>query len=168
VLRFVLLLVLFTVLFNAVFYLLIANSRFYQHYLNWNAQASAAILRLFGDDADAMGTVLGSARNVVDIRRGCDAIQVSAFFVFGVFASPIAVTFKHRAAVALIGAVFLLTVNLVRIISLYYAGIYSSRLADILHIDIWQPAFIFLTIFLWLAWVWRATRPDPRSIHAAG
>ena len=168
VLRFVVLLVMFTVLFNAVFYLFIANSRAYEACLHWNARASVSALRLLGEDAFASGTLLTSSRNSVDIRRGCDAIQVTAFFVFGVLASPVPVSRMQRAAVALIGALVLLTVNLIRIISLYYAGIYSARLADIMHIDVWQPAFIFLTVFLWLAWAWRATRAASRTVHVAG
>jgi exosortase/archaeosortase family protein len=168
VLRFVLLMIVFTVLFNAVFYLFIANSRAYKEYLHWNAKASAAIMQLFGEDVLASGTLLASSRNSVDIRRGCDALQVTAFFVFGVLASPIAVTWRHRLLVALLGAAFLLLVNLVRIISLYYAGLYSPHLADVMHVDVWQPAFIFLTIFLWLAWAWRALRLHTRNANAAG
>ncbi len=165
VLRFVLLLVLFTVVFNALFYLYVANSAGYDTYLNWNARASAMVLRLFGDDAVASGTAVNSSRYGVDIRRGCDAIQVTAFFVFGVLASPVPVSWRQRAVVAALGAGFLLAVNLVRIISLYYTGIYFPSAFEIMHIDVWQPAFIFLTIFLWVAWAWRALRTGARRSH---
>lgn len=166
-LRFVVLLTLFTLLFNTGFYLFIAPSTAYQRYLNGNARASSALLGMFREEVSASGTVLSSPMNSVDIRRGCDAIQVTAFFLFGVLASPVAVSRLNRAAVIFLGSAFLLFANLVRIISIYYAGVYSPRLAEILHIDVWQPAFIFLTIFLWLMWVWHAACAGSAKVHAA-
>lgn len=168
VLRFVVLLTLFTLVFNAFFYLFVANSRAYYRYLHWNAAASAAVMRLFGEDVAASDTLVGSPRNSVDVRSGCDAVQVTAFFVFGVLASPIAVSRMNRMLVALGGTLFLLLVNLARIISLYYTGLYAPSMSDMMHVDIWQPAFIFLTVFLWLAWIWYSLRSDSGGAHADG
>ena len=58
----------------------------------------------------------------------------------------------------LLGTLFLLLLNVVRIVSLYYSGAYYPRMFDVLHIDLWQPMFILLPLVLWLMWVRRSLR----------
>ena len=46
----------------------------------------------------------------------------------------------------------LLSMNLVRLISLYYAGVYVPSLFEALHVEVWQAVFIFVPIVLWVIW----------------
>lgn len=53
----------------------------------------------------------------------------------------------------LLGTLCLLLLNVVRIVSLYYSGVYCPRMFEVLHVDLWQPVFILLPLVLWLMWV---------------
>ncbi|MHC4991220.1 MAG: exosortase H [Planctomycetota bacterium] len=127
-------------------------------YLNLNASVSAGILSLLGEEAHASGDIVQTPRFAVAIRRGCDALEPSALFVAAVLALPVA--WRKRAPALLIGVPALLLLNLVRIISLYYVGVHFHDAFETVHIDVWQPLFIFLTVALWIGWaLWATRRP---------
>lgn len=158
ILRFVLVFGLLLGGFNAVFYLWLSRGDLFESYLNLNAEASAAVLRLFGDRATVTGTSILGSRFSLDIKRGCDAIQASAFFVFGVLASPVPVSLLSRVVPLAVGTLLLLLTNLARIVSLYYVGVYYPDAFQVMHVDVWQAVFIFLPLFLWVMWARRASR----------
>ncbi len=158
VLRFVVVLIVLMVGFNACFYLWIGTSSFFQSYLHLNAEVVARMLRVFGDNATASGKSVTSPRFSLSLAVGCDAIQASAFFVFIVLASPSAVSMVRRLPVLLMGVSLLLVLNLVRIISLYYTGVHFPSAFEIMHIDVWQAFFIFTPLILWIMWVRRTMR----------
>lgn len=166
VLRFVLLLAGFIALFNVFFYLWLVKSDFFEGYLNINAKATAVILNLFGENARATGSSV-SGRYSVQIRMGCDALQSSVFFAFAVLASPSRFSLMRKLPVMLVGTGFFLLLNLVRIVSLYYTGIWYPRAFDAMHLDVWQPVFIFLPLILWVIWARGAmrSRPKKRDVH---
>ena len=146
--------------FNAVFILWLAPGESFQSYLRLNAEASAAVLHALGEDATVNGTSIISSRYSLDIKRGCEAIQVSAFFVFAVLAWPGPVSWWRRVTGLAVGTLSLLTINLVRIVSLYYTGIYFPSAFEAMHIDVWQPAFIALALLFWMMWVWWTYRAE--------
>ncbi len=153
VLRFVVLLAVCMVGFNILFIVWITPSEFFQGYLRLNAGASAMVLQVLGDDASVTGTSITSPRYSLNIKRGCEAIQVSAFYIFAVLAWPLSVSWRQRAIGMAVGTLLLLTLNLTRIISLYYIGIYFPSAFEAAHIDVWQPAFIVLALLFWVIWV---------------
>jgi len=166
VLRFVLWLAGLMIAFNAVFYLWLAESRFIQVYLSWNARASALLLRVFGESATAVGTNVGSPRFSLEVKDGCDALQPMAFFIFAMLASPVPVRLRSRLLPILVGMSALLLLNLVRILTLFYTGIYFPKAFEPLHIDVWQSLFIFLPLTFWLVWALRAMRSSGTTTHA--
>jgi len=152
VLRFVLVFGLLLGGFNLFFYLWFSKGEAFEAYLRLNARWSAAVITLLGDQATTNGTAITASRYQLDIRRGCDAIQASAFFVLGVLSSPSRVPLLWRLPPIVLGTVFLLVLNLVRIVSLYYTGVYFPRAFEVMHVDVWQALFIFFPLFLWVAW----------------
>ena len=153
VLRFVLLLAGLMAVFNAIFEAWLAHRDVFFKYLALNARLSAAVLRLFGDDASASGQSLASSRYSLSIREGCDAIQASAFFVFAVLAFPSVVSRWSRLPPLLLGTALLLVINLIRIVSLYYTGVYFPSAFETVHIDVWQTLFVFLPLVFWMIWL---------------
>ena len=163
VLRFVLLLAGLMAVFNAIFEAWLAHRDVFHKYLIVNAKLSAAVLRLFGDDATASGQSVVSSRYSLSIREGCDAIQASAFFVFAVLAFPSAVSLRSRLTPMLLGTLLLLAINLVRIVSLYYTGVYFPGAFETVHIDVWQTLFVFLPLVFWLIWLRSEGRANTMS-----
>ena len=53
----------------------------------------------------------------------------------------------------------LLLINLIRIVSLYYFGVwFSPKVFEVMHLEVWQMAFILMPILLWLFWVRRVSK----------
>ncbi|MFQ5413310.1 MAG: exosortase H [Phycisphaerae bacterium] len=122
------------------------------------ASMSAGVIGLFGEDITANGPALASPRFSVNIKKGCDAIQPTALLVAAVLASP--VPLRRRLWGASVGTLFLAAMNLVRVISLFYIGIYWPNAFDMMHFEVWQAVFIFLAIAAWGLWAFWAARPD--------
>jgi len=156
--RFVIVLVVLLVVFNALFYGWLSHTEAFDAYLALNARVSAAVLHLFGEEASATGKMISSPRYSLTIKRGCDALQASFFFTLLVIASPLTVGRRNRLAWMVGGTLLLLVVNLVRIISLYYTGVWYPSLFEVMHVEVWQVAYIVLPILLWLYWIRRVGR----------
>ena len=133
-------------------------------YLRFNAQVSGTILRLFENSVVVSGQSI-RGRYSLTIERGCDAIEPSALFLAGVLAFPAAIMAKLPGM--LIGTLVLMVLNLVRIISLFYVGVYYPSLFHIMHVDVWQSAFVFLAILFWILWALWATREGVPKADAA-
>ena len=166
VLRFVLVLVCLMGVFNVSFLYWISRGPFFEGYLALNADICAAILNALGENAKAIGVQLSSSRYALEIKRGCDGLQASVFFAIAVLASPCRVAMLARLPVILLGTLFLLLFNLVRIVSLYYTGIYFPGMFDIMHVDVWQAVFIFAPLFLWAMWARSVERRSTVRSHA--
>jgi exosortase H (IPTLxxWG-CTERM-specific) len=166
VLGFVLLFAALMGVFYAVTFVPFINETIIPWYMRFNAQASAVICNIFGEGASAQGTSLSSSRFSVDIRHGCDAIEPSALFIAAVLAFP--APWRSKLPGILIGTLVLAVINLVRIVTLFYTGIYYPRAFEAMHVDVWQPIFIVLSLTFWVMWAWWATKERaPRGNVAA-
>jgi len=125
-------------------------------YMRFYASASAAVMNLFGEGASADGTSVASPRYSVNIRHGCDALAPSALFIAAVLAFP--GSFRSKIPGLIAGTLVLAVINLVRIITLFYTGIHFPKWFETMHVDVWQPAFVLLSLTLWVLWALWATR----------
>lgn len=134
-------------------------------YLRGWAHISAGALKLMGERTTVSDSQVISPRFSVSIKRGCDAVQPTLLFVTAVIASPVALWSKLPGLA--FGLLFLMAMNLVRVISLFYIGIYfSMKTFDIMHHDVWQAVFIILSIFAWAVWAVWAVRKTVVGQHA--
>ena len=165
VFRFVGTFVLLMALFYGLTFVPLLSKRVLPYYMQLNARASAGILNVLGEGASAKGTAVISPRYSVDIRHGCDAIEPSALFIAAVLAFP--GPWRSKLPGLLAGTVVLAIINLVRIVTLFYTGIYKPRWFEAMHVDVWQPVFILLALTLWVLWALWATRGGVSRAHAA-
>ena len=64
----------------------------------------------------------------------------------------------------LAGTVLLQLLNLVRIVTLYWIGLYVPDVFDSAHLEIWPTAFIIVAIVLFIGWIeWS---PNPQKSHS--
>ena len=142
-----------------------AQDTVFPSYLRLNARAAGAILGFCGYDITVTGQTIAEPRFAVQIGRGCDAVQPSALFVSAVLASPVALSASLPAAI--VGTIVLMTINLIRIMTLLLTGIYTPKLFDIMHLDVWQALFIFLAILFWALWASQLARRRRRRVRDA-
>lgn len=150
--------------FYALTFLPMLNNKFFPWLQEANAQASAAVMNVFGEGASTDGVNINSKRYSVNIKHGCDAIEPIALFVAAVIAFP--APWMTKLPGLLIGTLVLTALNIVRIISLFYVGIHWPRAFDTMHIDVWQPAFIVFSLLFWVIWAIWATKPGRRNAAA--
>jgi len=140
-----------------LFYLFTATPWFAQglnHYLSWNAHLAAGLLKGLGYSVEVVATSITSAEFSVNIRRGCDAIEPIALLICAILAFPV-LPMSLKWPALIFGSLSLFVLNLVRIISLFLVGVYIPQAFNLMHVQIWQTAFIvfaILAFILWLLW----------------
>ena len=151
-----------------IFYALILTP-FFDHvlysYLTVNAWVANGILNVFGQDSHVSEITIRSARYAITVRRGCDAIEPSWFLCAALLAFP--APFKKKLLGILAGAALLQGLNLIRIVSLYFIGLYYPRFFGAAHVEIWPVVFILVAIALWIGWIGWTKRPARPLPHAA-
>ena len=138
-------------LFYAVWITEFFKENIFNHVLHINAIIASALLNLFGYGTVASGTDISSAQFSISVKRGCDAIEPIALFASAVLAFP--ATFQKKLPGIAIGVAFLLSVNMIRIISLFLTGLYAPAFFDIMHMEVWQVVFILLALVCWIIWI---------------
>lgn len=133
------------------------NDHFVVPYTTFIARASGAVLAVFGEKITVTGCQLNSPRFAVTIYNGCNGLITSLIFISGVLAFPARWRAKLLGAAG--GLLAIQLINLVRIISLFYIGVYLPRFFNQSHIFIWQSIVILSGVALWVAWAHRFAEP---------
>jgi exosortase/archaeosortase family protein len=157
VVRFVLLFGGLLVAFQLVYYELIVTSSFFESYLAVSSKVAAFLLGLVGEPVRASGGVLTSTFSM-SVKQGCDGLQAMAIVASGVLALPGGRRVK-LLGVAL-GVLLLLGLNVLRIASLFWAGIHWPERFQLLHVHVWPAVLVFAAFVYWIGW---ASRTMPRS-----
>jgi len=119
-------------------------------YTGFVARLSGAVLGLLGEDITVAGCDVSSPRFAVTIYNGCNGLITSLIFVSGVLAFP--ASWRAKAVGVVAGLLAIQGINLVRIVSLYYIGVFLPDYFDESHILIWQSLVILAGVGLWIVW----------------
>ena len=133
-------------------------------YLTFNAHLAGAILNLFGQNVAVSGNEITAPKIALEIKRGCDASVPTVLYVAAILAFT-APWMKRLWGIG-IGVFVLFILNMIRILTLYVVGILFPKLFHIMHVDVWQAIFVFVTLLIWIVWAEWATRL-PSSISAS-
>ena len=153
----------FSVIFGALivlFYISI-NTTYFKTVLhpalnNWYASIGSTIINWFGFATVVKHSAINSTHFSVDIERGCDALEPIGFIIAAVLAYPI--SFSKKWIALFLGPLLLAILNILRIVTLYFKGVYFKSVFDIIHVDVWQVVFILLTMGICLIWIkWAST-----------
>ncbi len=127
------------------------NESIYPHITSANASISAFILKLLGFGTTSMGDSINSAETAISVRKGCDALTPTAIYVSILAAYPAKLFSKFKGI--LIGIALLLSINIIRIVSLFIMKLKSEAMFDLFHLTIWQIIFIFLALLMCFLWI---------------
>ncbi len=122
----------------------------------WNAKAGSFLLNIFGFGTEAMGENIRNADFSVAIKRGCDGLEPIALLLAVMAAFP--VSWRKKLIGLGLGAISLLLLNVIRVATLFVAGLHSYELFDTMHVLVWQFLFIIITLIICAIWVNWATK----------
>ena len=137
------------------------NDSFVTPYTAVIARMSGFVLRIFGEKATVTGCVVSSPRFAVTIYNGCNGLITSLIFISGVLAFPARTSAKLIGVIG--GLVTIQLINLVRIVSLFYIGIFLPQHFNDAHIFVWQSLVIIAGISLWIVWAQKFALPQESS-----
>jgi len=120
-------------------------------YLEYNAKISNAILHWFGQSSTVVNATIRSPQFSITIKRGCDALEPSWLFCAAVIAFP--APWRRRLAGMVAGVAAILSLNLVRIVSLYFLGVHQPAFFETMHLEVWPVIFIIAALILWISWI---------------
>ncbi|AVP97483.1 exosortase H [Ahniella affigens] len=116
------------------------------------------LIQVFDDSVVTYGKVIQAQSGfAVSIERGCNGVEAVIILVAAVLAFP--APWKHRAVGFMIGFVAIQSLNVVRIISLFYLGQWSQTWFEWFHLYLWQALIIIDALVVWLIWLRYLPRP---------
>jgi len=131
-----------------LFYVVWATPIFQEHVIKNIAIAYAAvaevILNLFNYSVLRSEDTVGNGVFSISIKNGCDGVEGCALFICALLIYPSAFSSKLKGI--FFGLIFLMLLNLVRIISLYMIGVHIPLLFDVMHESVWQALYIVLSL----------------------
>jgi len=115
------------------------------------AKLTGFLVSLFGTEAVVSGITVSSATFSVEIISACTGVFPTIIFISAVLAYPCKLKGKLIGIGLGIPTIFL--VNLVRMVSLFYVGVYLPQIFEATHLLFWQSLMIIAAVLLWLFWV---------------
>lgn len=117
------------------------------------ARAVALSLNFLGVDVSAQGALLVSERLRFQVVPECTPLGPLALVAGAMLPFPASGRAKLVGIAS--AAVTLGLLNLVRVMSLVYIGLYLPQWLETSHLVVWQSVMILASILLWLFWVKR-------------
>jgi len=140
------------ILFYYVFYVNIYENFLEQYITHTNAVIGSTLINIFGYGTAVDGALI-QGDFIMNVKRGCDAIEPIGLASAIILAYPTVIKNKLRGV--LVGVGVLLLINLVRIVTLYMTGIHFPKFFEMMHLEVWQFIFIILAVLysiLWIRW----------------
>ena len=133
------------------------------------AWLSTQLIHLGGGLAEVADSEIRHPINgfAIKIANGCNGIDAVILFAAGIVAFPS--TWRQRAVGWFAGTMVIMSINVVRVISLYYIGQYSMVAFDWAHLYAWDILIMIdglVVFFLWIKWLPSGSRTQDASLAA--
>ncbi len=137
-----------------------AGMALYLGYMQSITWLSHELLNLLGQSTQASHETIRSGPYTMNVKPGCDALEPAFIFIAAVLSYPASAF--HRVIGILAGLLVILPLNLVRLVTLFLAGVYLPASFPTLHLTLWPVIFIVIALLLFKRWIqWT------RTCHAA-
>ena len=168
ILKFLLVFIVSLSMFSFILELESVQLSFINPHLNHVAWTCGKVLKSLGTDCDVYESSISSAQFSVQVVKGCESIYPTVMLWAALLAYPQQGSRKTRwrwKIVGIIGgAVILFIMNIIRVVTMFYIGMYFPSLFDLVHIYAWQALFILLTLGVFLFWAAKAQKIEGKSV----
>jgi exosortase H (IPTLxxWG-CTERM-specific) len=118
---------------------------------------SQGLIRMCGGHVARDGAILRAPGGfAVEMRDGCNAVNVTILLCAAILAFP--ASWRMKAAGLLAGIAIIQVVNIIRFITLFYLGQYSTTWFDFAHAYLWESLIMLDTMVVFWYWVTRVLR----------
>ncbi|NDY95549.1 exosortase H [Wenzhouxiangella limi] len=117
------------------------------------ADISVFLIELFDSGVESSGKVIRDLESgfAVSIEPGCNGVEALIILFAAMFAFP--ASLKHKLIGFGLGFMAIQSLNLVRIISLFYMGQWNMTWFNWFHLYLWQALIILDALVVWLIWL---------------
>lgn len=117
------------------------------------AKACALIIHLFDGTTISQGKLIQNAAGtfIVSIERGCNGIEAVIILFSAILAFP--APWKHKLAGLALGFLAIQVLNLVRIVSLFFLGLWNQVWFEWFHLYLWQALIVLDALIVFLVWL---------------
>lgn len=157
--RFCVLFLVLILVFSFLLSLELIKHYFYNPVTTLIASQAAWFLKILGMKVHASGISISGEGFSVRILANCNAIFEIMLFLSAVIAFP--ALLKEKVAGGVVGAIFIYSLNLLRVVLLFLIGVYSPQFFEGTHIYVAQSIFIVMVAIFWLFWAGRWVRSVP-------
>ena len=115
------------------------------------AWITTVILHTLGEPVFQIGYVVSSPAINMEITLTCTGLYQVAVLIAGILVWP-ATTGERRQGI-IIGSFFLTSVNILRIISIYYSAVFVPDWVPFIHAVFWEIVMILFVPLIWFIWI---------------
>lgn len=115
--------------------------------------SSAFLIELFGRELLVDGIVMVDSVTgfAVQIAAGCNGVEAMILLAAAIAAFP--APWRYKLMGLGMGLVSIQALNLVRIVSLFYLGIWHRPAFEWAHLYVWQALIMLDTLLVWMVWI---------------
>jgi len=115
------------------------------------AKSTCGVLRVLGTDVATVGSSVVSERFSISVVAACTGLFLTVVFSSAVLAYPARWRAKLLGLTA--GVVAIYVMNIVRLVALFYVGVFFPQRVEQMHLLVLQSISILGVLVLWLFWV---------------
>ncbi len=113
----------------------------------------AFVIELFGRELGVTGIVLTDIKTgfAVQIAAGCNGIEAMILLIAAMVAFPASLGYTVSGIV--VGIVGLQCLNVLRIVSLFFLGLWNRTAFEWAHLYVWQALIMLDSLLIFLIWI---------------
>ena len=139
-----------------IFFVLLQSSWILDHVVGPLAVSLAwvvqGILSVLGEPVYQSGSCVASTAVSMEITPACTGLYQIAFLISAILSWP-ATAWKRWHGIAA-GVITLLTLNIIRLLSIYFCALTFPAAIPFLHDLLWETLMILFVPLIWLSWAW--------------
>jgi exosortase/archaeosortase family protein len=109
------------------------------------------ILQTLGEPVHQIGVVINSPAVNLEITPACTGLYQNVVLIAGILAWSN--TVRERARGIAFGTLILMSINILRIISIYYSALTIPQWVPFIHGVFWEGVMVLLVPLIWMYWV---------------
>ncbi len=87
----------------------------------------------------------------MSIEAGCNGVEATLVLVAAMLAFP--APWRHRVVGIVAGVVAVQSLNILRVVSLFYLGQWNAVAFEWAHLYVWQALIMLDVLIVWVIWV---------------